>query len=224
MKRTLILSVTLAASMVFPARLPSADAPGQTKPANPNPPAISEEDPPLHQFERLHYTIREDPIKGSEPLETSVRANGTVDFKYSRVADELITIDAKGKTLAQIKKELKARLEADYYHKATVDLKITSEQVRKRGQVIFLGQASNVLSIEPGERLTIHKAFAKINVTKWADLSKVELRRINPVTGKTEKRVIDVKTIQKDPASDKNIELQDEDTIYIPERNWVFGL
>ena len=181
----------------------------------------AEDSYPLNLQDKLLFSIQEDPISSATPEELYVNAQSELHFRVSRGADEMLTINVRGKTLAQVKKELKAKLDADYYQSATIDLKL-KEQTRRAGQVLFLGAVrGNVLPLAPGETKTIFEGVYQVGVNEYANLKKVKLNRVNSQTGKSETYVINLEAIKKgDRAQD--MPLQDGDRIEVPEKSIVF--
>lgn len=190
----------------------TADSPG------PPPPGDTYQ---LNVQDKLVFRIHEDPMKGPAPEEISVTPQGELNFRVTRGSDEMITINARGKTLAQVRQELKARLEADYYHTATAELKL-KEQSRRAGQVLFFGAVrNNLLPLVPGEPKTIFEGVYQVGVNEFANLKKVKLSRVDPKTGKPETTIINLEAIKKGDRT-QDVQLQDGDRIEIPEKSIVF--
>ena len=183
--------------------------------------AIADESPQLNPQDKLLYSIQEDPVKAATPEEVYVNAQGEIHFHVSKGADETLTINVQGKTLAAVQKELKGRLEVEYYHRATLDLKL-KEQARRVGQVLFTGAVrGNFIQLLPGETKTIFEGVYQVGLSEFANLKKVKLNRRNPRTQKTESRVVDLEAIRKGDRS-KDVPLQDGDRVEVPEKSVVF--
>lgn len=183
--------------------------------------ALADETPQLGPQDKLFYSIQEDPVKAGLPDEVYVNAQGDIHFRVSRGGEDTLTINVQGKTLAAVQLELKGKLEADYYHRATVDLKL-KEQTRRVGQVLFTGSVrGNFIQLLPGETKTIFEGAYQVGLSEFANLKKVKLHRRNPQTQETESRVIDLEAIRKGDRS-KDVQLQDGDRIEVPEKSIVF--
>jgi protein involved in polysaccharide export with SLBB domain len=170
--------------------------------------------------DKVHFFIEEDPVKGVGPIELMVSPSGDINFPVSRTSDVLISVDTRGKSLARIKEELKAKLDSEYYVNATVFLRV-HQQVQKAGQVLFSGQVrSNVLPIAPGETVTLFEAMIKVGYSDFANLKKVKLNRRDPATQKMEQRTFDVDAMLKGDRS-KDLPLQDGDHVEVPEKKIV---
>ncbi len=183
-------------------------------------PASPEDAYQLNVQDKLIFSIREDPIKSALPDEVFVNAKGDAYFRTSRGSEDIITINVRGKTLSQVKEELKKALDKDYYYNATIDLKL-KDQTRRQGQELFMGQVSgSSLLLAPGERKTIFDGVTLVGTTKFANLKKIRLSRFDPATGKTEIRTIDLEKIKKGNRSE-DIELQDGDRIEVPEKSFL---
>jgi hypothetical protein len=171
----------------------------------------------LTSQDKLLFRVREDPIIAPAE-EVFVKANGNVEFRYSRGADDVITLSVRGKTLAEVKSELKVKLDAEYYHNATVELKLKDQSPRK-GHVLFTGAVGqNFIELFPGEEKTIYEGVYAAGPNKFANLEKVRHTRLDPVTGKPVTRVFDIKAIRKGDRS-QDILLKDGDRIEIVEKN-----
>lgn len=187
----------------------TAEAGGGARPSN-----------QLTPGDRLQYFIQEDPVKGAGPIDLLVSPLGDVNFPVSRTSDILIVLKVAGKPIAQIKQELKEKLDADYYQDATVFLKV-SDQLQRRKQILLSGEVrSNVLSFGAGESVTLFEAIVKAGYTEFANLKKVRLNRLNPATQKTEQRVFRVNEMF-DGDRTKDIPLEDGDHIEIPQKTIV---
>lgn len=181
----------------------------------------SEEIVELNPQDKLFFSIREDPIRGAAPEEVHVNAQGDLQFRVSRGADDTVTINVRNKTLAAVERELKAKLEADYYQKVTIELRV-KEQTKKVGQVLFTGAVrGNFIQLLPGETKTLFEGVYQVGISEFANLKKVKLNRVNPQTRETESRVIDLESVRKGDRS-KDVSLQDGDRVEVPEKSIVF--
>jgi len=184
-------------------------------------PAGAEDSYLLNLQDKLIFSVQEDPVTAAAPEELFVNAQNVLHFRVSRGSDEMLTVNVRGKTLAQAKQEIKARLDADYYQNATIDLKL-KEQTRRAGQVLFLGAVrGNVLPLIPDEPRTIFEGVFQVGVNEYANLKKVKLNRVNPQTGKSQTYVINLDAIKKGDRAQDMI-LQDGDRIEVPEKSIVF--
>jgi len=136
----------------------------------------------------------------------------------SRGSDIAFTLVVKGKTVEEVRREIKEKLDADYYHNAQVKLELR-EIAARPGQVIFIGKGTrgNILLLQPGEEKRIFEAVYQVGVTEWANLRKVKLTRVDPATQKTETKIIDLEEIKKGNRTN-NIILRDGDIIDVPEK------
>lgn len=207
---TILAVLLVLASSGFAAE-PAAAA-GTAKPAAP---AAGYENQVLNPMDKLSFRIQEDPVRGA-PEQVSVTALYELHFPISRGAPDLISIQVKGKTLQQVRQELKAALDADYYRNATVDLKLL-DRSQKGGQILFYGSVRTyTIPLAPGEQKTLLEGVLQAGPTEWANLKRVELQRIDPGTQKPEIKVIDIEAI-KNGDRKNDLLLQDGDRIKIPE-------
>src|SRR5437773_8442634 len=73
----------------------------------------------LSPMDKLSISVAQDPVTG-KPVEISVSPLGDLTVPVSRCCEDSITIRVAGKTVDEAEKELKAKLEADFYQTATV--------------------------------------------------------------------------------------------------------
>jgi len=168
--------------------------------------------------DKLSYHVEDDPAKAAEPDVVVVNALGNAAFRVTRGADLSINLNVAGKTLAEVREELKKKLDADYYQDAKVRLDL-KETTPRFSQVLFIGKGTrgNVLQLPANEEKRIFEAVFQVGVNEWANLKKVKLIRVDPVTQKTETKVIDLEEIKKGNRAN-NIILQNGDIIDVPER------
>ena len=202
-----LLALTSAGFAAEPAKAGAASKPAA--------PVASYENQALNPMDKLSFRIQEDPVRGA-PEQVSVTALYELHFPISRGAPDMISIQVKGKTLLQVRQELKAALDADYYRNATVELKLL-DRSQKGGQILFYGSVRTyTIPLAPGEQKTLLEGVLQAGPTEWANLKRVELQRIDPGTQKPEIKVIDVEAI-KNGDRKNDLLLQDGDRIKIPE-------
>lgn len=194
---------------------------GVVKGAEVSAPAVPSASMRIQPMDKLRFRVVEDPVKG-EPEQVMVSPNFMVDFPVSHGSVVRVSLSARDKTLEEISRELKARLDADYYVDAHVEIAFEQRSL-KAGRVLISGAARvNILPLDPSEQKTILEAILQAQPTDFAKLTKVKLFRSNPATGKLETRVIDVDEIKKSGDKSKDVILQDGDRIDIPEKGLVF--
>lgn len=175
---------------------------------------------PLAPGDLLSYSVAEDPRGGAVPQQVLVNPKFDVTFPVSRDTGEEITVNAKDKTVKQLQQEIKKKLDANYYVNATVVLKLR-EKSQRSGQILIYGSvANNFIALLPGEEKSFLEVILQARPSEFAKLTKVELKRLNPQTGKLEAQFIDVEAIKKDPT--KDILIRDGDRIKVDEKNFVF--
>jgi protein involved in polysaccharide export with SLBB domain len=143
------------------------------------------------------------------PQVKKVTATGELDIS------PLGRVRVSGKSTDQAAADIKAYLEKDYYHVATVRLGLdTINPVAAIRKVIVAGEVRGpgTLEIAAGETLTLSEAILRAgNFAPFALSDKVELTR------KGQKSVHDVRGIFRDPSRD--LALDDGDRIFVP-RTW----
>lgn len=127
---------------------------------------------------------------------------------------------AAGKTCKQLAEQLKPLLEKDYFYKATVIVGLDTESTRSLGKIYLTGQvhSQGAMDLPANQRLTVSQAImANGGFADFANQRRVNLVR-RKADGSSERFVIDVKDILMKGHSSKDIELQPDDTIQVPEK------
>lgn len=171
--------------------------------------------------DKLTFLIEEDPIKTGQSETLTVSALGDVQIPVSRGYDEKINVQAKGRTVNEIQAEIKAKLEKDYYQRATVHIRMV-DQSRRVGQVLFYGMVRGTVELFPSEQKTLSAAIIQLGYNEFANLKKVKLHRIDPATKESKTTVVDVKGILDTNDRKKDVILQDGDRVEVPERGFIF--
>jgi protein involved in polysaccharide export with SLBB domain len=176
----------------------------------------------LEKHDKVLYRVEEDPSSGSKVVGISALGKAQVPVSMA-FEDTVVTVDAAGKTLDELAEAIKGQLEGKYYKKATVKLTLV-DKAQKVGQAIFMGETRGVVQIVPGEEITVATAIAKLGSSEFANLKKVELFRVDKSTGKQlDKQIIDVETVLKKGDRTKDVILQDEDRVNVPEKKFLFN-
>jgi protein involved in polysaccharide export with SLBB domain len=168
----------------------------------------------LNPMDKLSISIAEDPVKG-QPADIIVSPLGDLVVRVSRCCEESVVVNVRGKTLEQVQKELKEKLEADFYQKVTLQVRLM-DQTRRKGSVFLRGAVrANSVPMDPGKPLTLWEALNQAGTTEYANYRKIKLDR----NGKISEH--DIEAVNKGDRS-KDIELQDGDRITVPEKRFNF--
>ncbi len=169
---------------------------------------------------KVSFTLAEDPRAGTVPLELTVDPRSYLHFPVSRGFDETVDILVENKTCLQVQKELKEKLDGNYYKNATVVI-TPGPQPLLPGKIILTGPVrANFVPIIPGEHKNLLEVILTAGPSEFANLKKVKIMRTDPVTGKTEEKIYDVEDIKKHPT--KDVPVRDGDRIDIREKNILF--
>ena len=163
--------------------------------------------------DRLAFRIEEDPFKSADPIAVIVTPLGEIHFQVTRGSDLSIVVNARGKTLAEVKAELKSRLDTDYYQNATIFLNVLNHSVQP-GKVLFVGPAIiNTIQLRPGETKTLAEAIIQLGYNDFVNLKKVTVERLDPITKQLSTIVVDVDSVIRLKDRSKDILLQDGDRV-----------
>ena len=176
----------------------------------------------LGPADKLHFKLVEDPVKVSDQCIVHVTALGQAMFPVSRGFDETILIQTKGRTVDDVMKELKAKLEDKYYKTATVQLTLVSQTVQP-GRALFVGPAiKGFVTMTPGVPTYLTDAISERGFTEFANLSRVEIDRVTDDPDKPNKIVVNVEAIMKNKKGERknDIVLEDGDRITVKDKWW----
>lgn len=130
---------------------------------------------------------------------------------------------AAGQTCKTLAQEIKAALEKDYYKHATVHLGIDAMN-NVRGKAYVSGQVAKPgpVNIPVEAPLKVSQAILLAGPpTQWAKLSEVKVVRQNGRDAQT--LVVNVDAILNKGRPEKDIVLEPDDLIIVPERGIIFG-
>jgi polysaccharide biosynthesis/export protein len=167
--------------------------------------------------DRLSFRIIEDlqdPDEPREPRQLVVTDSGELEVPY------IGRFPAEKKTCKQLAQELKAALEQDYYHQATVIVAIDL-RTRSRGKVYLVGpvRVPGPQDMPSDEVLTIGKAIMRAGgFGDFADKRNVRLTRQGTARAGAKTITVDVAEILERGRVDRDIPLEAGDLILIPER------
>ncbi len=150
----------------------------------------------------------------------SVTDSGEVEAPY------IGRIQAAGKTCRQLAYELKRILEQQYYYKATVILALDSvgskTAIASRGKVYVMGQvrSEGPQEIPADEVYTVSKAILKAGgFGQYANKRKVKIMRPSKAAkGNSETIIVDLVEILDKGITSKDIPVEPEDIIVVPEK------
>lgn len=191
---------------------------------------LDQETRDLKAHDGLSFTILEDPNR-SNGGKIEINELGDAKFPITATGSEYINIKAAGRRLADVRREIKQRLEEEYYHVATVSVDVwgigttaSASQSANTAKVIVYGKSINqTIPLKENEKLTLSEAFARIGHLEFAKLSKVEVfrwdpkaQKLLPAITKNVKKMLDSGDLSED------IELSDGDRIKVLDRGINF--
>jgi protein involved in polysaccharide export with SLBB domain len=187
---------------------------------SPATPVVAAQSHQLRPLDKLLFSIQEDPVPGAQPDEVIVNALGEAAFRITRGSEAALTLPVAGRTLEQVRAELEARLLADYYHRATIGLRLKETSVTA-GKVLFSGAVrANFAPLLPGEQKTLFEGLLQVGLSDFANLRKVRLSRWDPASGREVSWTIDAEAIRKDRT--KDVLLADGDRVDVPQKGINF--
>jgi protein involved in polysaccharide export with SLBB domain len=165
----------------------------------------------LQQGDILSFSIEED-REPATPLQVS--AAGEVRI------EPLCSVKVAGMTVDEASRTIKRRLDTDFYYSATVRLAL--EQVNQKlslGFVYLSGEIMKVGSVPVFADRPMKLSEAILNSSgfgQFANMRKVKITRRNKSGGPPEVFIKDVKAILQEGQTDKDMQLQDGDQIFVP--------
>lgn len=129
-------------------------------------------------------------------------------------------VKAKGKTCKVLAHEVKKLLEKDYFYTCTVIIGLDAASQRSRGKIYMMGQirGQGAMELPPDETLTVSRAILRAGgFADFANKRKVKLVR-KTANGGQETTIVDVVQILEKGRADKDLVLQPDDLVIVPER------
>jgi polysaccharide export outer membrane protein len=127
-------------------------------------------------------------------------------------------VNAAGKTTAELASNIKSILEREYYYHATVIMGLDSvAPVVSRGRVYVTGavRSRGALEMPPGSTLTVSQAITQSGGSSdFGDLKHVRIIRQG-----SKKLIVNVAAVLKD-SPEKDVALEPDDTVFVPEKTF----
>lgn len=191
----------------------------------------------LRPRDAFRYRIHEDPVGGSDSLRTSVTDSGEAIFNVSRGDATYVTIKAAGRRLAEVRAELKQRLESEFYVVATIDLNLESIALPQGGTaeiggvttqstvptVVVFDAMQGEFAIPDGQPLMLSTIMLKLPTGQFANRKKVEIQRVGPDGKSLPPIKVNVDDLLLNNNRSADVELKAGDRIRVP-RKVIFGL
>ncbi len=192
---------------------------------------LDQETRDLKPRDSLRFSILEDPARANAQFgRVDISELGDAQFPISAAGGEYINVKAAGRRLADVRREVKQRLEEDYYHTATVSVDVlgvagslASPSSANFGKVVIYGSISHTIVLPEDRKRTLSDVFSGLPRQDFVNLKKVEVFRwdakaqklLPPVT-KNVKKMLDSGDLTDD------IELSDGDRIKVIDRGVIF--
>lgn len=169
----------------------------------------------LRSGDKLSFRVAED---GEEAKSLPVTDSGEIELPlgFGRFA-------AAGKTCRTLAQEIKVALEKDYYKRATVQLAIDTYN-SVRGKAYVSGQVSKPgpVNIPVDAPLKLSQAILLAGPpTQWAKLTMVKV--VRQVGKEAQTMIIDVDAILNKGRPERDITLEPDDLVIVPERGVLVG-
>ncbi len=208
---------------------PPASTAGSTNSAPES--AIDSETRELKARDTFRYRIHEDPVGGVESLRVTINDAGEALFNVTRSDSTYVTIKAAGRRLGDVRQELKQKLEAEYYIRATVDLSLETVASSSAAggaaaatayanlpKVVVYGELQGSYLIPEGQRLMLSDVMIGMPKNPFARLDKVEIQRLGPDGKALPSVVVDVEELINKNNRSLDVELKDGDRIRVPKK------
>jgi polysaccharide biosynthesis/export protein len=169
----------------------------------------------LRPGDKLSFRVAED---GEEAKSLAVTDSGEIELPlgFGRFV-------AAGKTCRALAQEIKVALEKDYYKRATVQLAIDTYN-SVRGKAYVSGQVAKPgsVNIPVDTPLKLSQAILLAGPpTQWAKLTMVKV--VRQVGKETQTMIIDVDAILNKGRLERDIVLEPDDLVIVPERGVLVG-
>ena len=170
--------------------------------------AVLDDKKRLGSDDYVSFRVVED--RDGESQHLRVNDNGELEVPYIGL------VAAAGKTCRDLAYSIKAALEREYYYHATVILAVDRVSEKSRGKVYVYGavKSQGPQEIPTDETYTASKAIIRAGgFGDFADKRKIKITRKD---GKD--LVVDMKDVIERGQTDKDVVLQPDDQIYVPQR------
>ncbi len=173
----------------------------------------------------LRFSIEQDPAKAKLLQLVDITEAGEALFPVTKESDSYVKLNARGKKLADLRKEVKTLLDAEFYNDCTV--KIDLDRIRRdaamagpenSSKVTVFGVTSGSIIIREGETKTLTDLVLQLGSLPRAKLTKVKIRRMDPVTKREVISEYNVQELINRGDRSKDPVLQDGDRVEIPEK------
>jgi len=174
------------------------------------------------------YAIKEDPAKGGGGIHTiKVNDAGEAIFPVSFETKLYVKVDVTAFTLGEIRKKIKDLLDEEYYNDATVLLEFvganrTPRELEVAPQVQIYGEMQGTVTLREDEEKRISDAILSLSRTPFADLRRVRLHRVDPISGNKETRIVNVDKILREGDRSGDEILQNGDRIEVRPKTFNF--
>lgn len=228
-------------SAATPTNAPAASS--TNAPAGTNAPASTDfvaVDPEVRELkvrDVLRYRIKEDPAAGADSIRVTINDSGEALFNVTRSDSAYVTVKAAGRRIADVRAELKQKLDAEFYRACTIDMSLESVALSAQPaatgpaglalsttpKVIVHGEIQGTFPIPEGSRLMLSDIMLQLPNPISANRKKVRVQRLGP-DGKPVPEIqvdVDQLLLRFDPSRD--VELKDGDRVYVPKRV-IFGI
>lgn len=170
--------------------------------------AVLDDKKRLGSDDYVSFRVVED--RDGESQHLRVNDNGELEVPYIGL------VPAAGKTCRELAYNIKSALEREYYYHATVILAVDRVSEKSRGKIYVYGavKAQGPQEIPTDETYTASKAIIRAGgFGDFADKRKIKITRKD---GKD--LVVDMKDVIERGQTDKDVVLQPDDQIYVPQR------
>lgn len=193
---------------------------------------VDSESRELKARDTFRYRIHEDPVGGAESLRVTINDAGEALFNVTRSDSTYVAVKAAGRRIQDVRQELKQKLEAEFYIRATVDLSLeTVAPIGGTGggaaaaaalatlpKVVVYGELQGSFIIPEGQRLMLSDIMIGMPKNPFAALNKVEIQRLGPDGKALPSIVVDVEELITKNNRSLDVELKDGDRIRVPKK------
>ncbi len=188
----------------------------------------------LKPHDTFRYRIAQDPNSGAEAMRVSITDSGEAHFNVSRAHSTYVTVKAAGRRIADVRKELKEKLDAEYYIDSTLNLDLDSVYnpanpngsgpglAANMAKVQIFGELMGNYPVTQGTPLWLSDVILAYPKNDYANLSKIKVFRVD-ADGKPETHIVDINKVLNKNDRSADFELKEGDRIHVP-RKLILGL
>lgn len=186
----------------------------------------------LKPHDTFRFRIEQDPTSGAEAMRVVITDSGEAHFNVSRAHSTYVTVKAAGRHLSEVRRELKTKLDAEFYRDASVNLDLEGVAnsannpaagglaLGSAAKVQIFGEMQGTYPVPEGQRLWLSDVILALPRNDFANLKKIKVLRTT-ADGKPESHTVNINDVLNNNDRSADFELKDGDRVQVPRKTIV---